>query len=102
MFNSKFENVAYFEELLGLVMDNIIDMPVKKQGELIQTIIHRPANFLVLETEKFYSFILKISRQEANSIYKELLVSLSTMMSYRFISEDEIKRLLEKSELKLQ
>jgi len=60
----------------------------------MKIITNRPGNFYFIERQIYHNFIVKITQLEENSmIYKQLLFSLSTILAYVPLSEEEVNKL---------
>ena len=78
-------------------MKHIPNLPVKKQADLIKIVANRPGNFHFVTKDYYEKFIYKVLNFEThNMIYKDLLISLSTLLAYVPLPQPLIKKIIEK------
>jgi hypothetical protein len=80
---------------LTIVISHTHRLPLKKQADIIKIISNRPGNFHFVQPQFYKQFINKLLLFEEHSmIYKELLLSLSTLLAYVPLPLEQIKQIL--------
>jgi hypothetical protein len=91
---NKHDHVPNFEGALDSILRHIAKLPVKKQADMVKIIANRPGNFHFVSRDYYEAFLLKVlALEEQSMIYKDLLISLSTLLSYVPLPLPSIERI---------
>jgi hypothetical protein len=83
LFASKYEHPPHFHRLLDAVARGLPRLPAKKQADLLRLIASRPANFLFSPPAVYHRFLVgAVALEEASAVYRDLLLSISTLLAY--------------------
>lgn len=93
--SNKYDCIEHFEQIMTLIIGQVPKLPLKKQADVLKLIANRPGNFHFVSPDYYQDFIRKLLQFEENSmIYKDLLLSLSTLLAYVPLGSDGLAQLL--------
>jgi len=83
LLSNKHDHISNFQESLDLILKHLSSLPVKKQADIIKIVANRPGNFHFVSQGYYENFIFRtLALEEHSMIYKELMISLSTLLAY--------------------
>lgn len=92
---NKHDHIEHFQQIMTLIMDKVHKLPLKKQADILKLISNRPGNFHFVPRDYYHQFLAKVLHfEEKSMIYKDLLLSLSTLLAYVPLPKEEVDQLV--------